>query len=166
MLKRAILSALVLYSSIAFAGLNNVPGPVAGNLSGNAANTGFVGQHLTPVITTGQSVANGITANAGQITLSAGEWNVVCSAQFIPASTTVIVSEFVTVSTSSGVLGPANGAMSSNQATHAASLGDTLATPPVSTVSTGSTVAFCVINSSFSVSTETVSTYITATRLQ
>lgn len=138
---------------------------VHGFTDGTDASTGNVGEFPTPTNLTGVSLTTGTAANASSISLTAGTWDVQCTALFAPASTTTATSFGVGISTTSATFG-ANGTYSSYVTSMAANTGNPSLNSPISHIKvTSTTTVYCVSNANFATSTMTVSGYLRAIRV-
>jgi hypothetical protein len=110
------------------------------------------------------SLTAATTANGTSKILTAGNWNVQCTAQFIPAGTTTVISYGVGVSTTSATFGTFDTYSFTNLASAETGLSETVSSPVVPEQFSSSTTVYCPVNSNFAVSTLTVSVTLRATR--
>ncbi|WP_109477725.1 hypothetical protein [Paraburkholderia sp. C35] len=138
---------------------------INGVTNGSAAAAGQVGQVLTNA-TAGTSLTTGTPANATSVSLTAGDWDVQCSATYIPGASTTISTLVQGVSTTSATFPAVNsGAYSQIIASFTTGQGQ-IAFTPVTTINVSTTTtAYCVAQAAFGVSTMTVSGFIRARRM-
>lgn len=141
----------------------------AGATDGSNASAGQIGEYLTNS-TTGTSLTTATAANLTSVSLTAGDWDVQCTAQFNPAASTVLASAFVGVSTTSATFGSLGSSTLFRTtvigSSGVASLGETLASPVVRVSVSSTTTVYCVGQSSFSTSTMTGDGFIRARRVR
>jgi hypothetical protein len=137
-----------------------------GSTGGSNAPAGYVGEFPTPSNLTGVGLSTTVAANVSSMVLTAGNWDVQCTTQYTPASTTTAVVFISGVSTTSGALG-VPGTYAEQVASMPAGLGSspTIVSPTVRYNFTGSTTVYCIADSNFSVSTMTAGGYLRATRV-
>lgn len=137
---------------------------IVGTTLGDNANAGSVGE-AQPTTTSGTSLSTGVPANCASETLTAGDWDVSGTVQFIPAGTTIITAETAAISAVSATIG----AVSQSQVifiTHAAGQGDILNTGYLRVDSSSSTTVFAVGSLNFNTSTATCTGFIHARRIR
>ncbi|HEM7873847.1 TPA: hypothetical protein U2L31_000158 [Burkholderia contaminans] len=128
---------------------------IVGTATNDNANAGSVGEfpsftNLGPV-----SLTTGTAANVASASLSAGDWDVQCTGQFIGAGSTTATGFGIGVSTTSATFG-AFGSYDSYAGTYAAGNTTVTYSSPVSRVQlTTTTTVYCVVNSTFATSTMT-----------
>jgi hypothetical protein len=104
--------------------------------------------------------------NATSITsLSAGDWDVGCVASFVPAGGTTVTSAALGVSTTSATQGALGAYVISNPTTPAG-VGPTLASPVTRVLLSTASNVYCVANSGFGGSTQTINGFIRARRIR
>jgi hypothetical protein len=77
---------------------------IIGVSNGGNASAGSVGEYVTNT-TSGTSLTSGTSVNATSVSLTAGDWDVEGSVQFLPSGTTSTQSIFSSISTTSATLG-------------------------------------------------------------
>lgn len=137
---------------------------IVGTTTNNNANAGSVGEFVS---NTGAGVAltSAVTANATSISLTAGDWDVSGSIQFVPAGTTTIAGIASGISTTSATLGGV-GSFNSTQATHTTGASQIQSTPVLRLSLAATTTVYLVANSTFGVSTMSVNSLIRARRVR
>ena len=137
---------------------------IVGTTTNNDANAGSVGEYQTAT-TTNTSLSNGVGANLTSVSLTAGDWDVQCSAYYHPAGSTTITGLAASVSTVSANLG-AFGATTYLQLTFNTGSGNYLSSP-VWRVSLGSTTTvYCTGVAAFATSTMQGDGFIRARRVR
>lgn len=139
-------------------------GGIIGTTLGDNANAGSDGEYQTS-FTGPTSLTTATSANAASVSLTAGDWNVWCAAQFVPAGTTTVSALTVGVSSTSATIG----AYGNNQSlTLPFTTGATqvLVTPVRRLNSATAFTAYCVTQASFGVSTMAVNGTIYARRVR
>jgi hypothetical protein len=139
---------------------------IVGVTNGSNAAAGSVGEFPTPTNLTNVSLTAGVAANVSSVSLTAGDWDVQCNVSYMPAATTVMASAWASVNTVSATLNVNPGFSVSNQVTHAANVGEFIASPVVRQSLSSTTTVFCVALSSFSTSTETATGFMRARRVR
>lgn len=137
-------------------------GGIVGTTTNNNANAGSVGEYLS---NTGSAVSltSGSPTTVATITLTAGDWDVWGSAQYVPAGTTIITNELIGANTSNAI--PASFTQSANwEGTKVAGQGDILNVSPFRVTSSGSQTYDLVVQGSFTTSTCTANAIIQARR--
>lgn len=138
---------------------------IVGTTTNNNANAGAVGEYPTPTNLSAVSLTSLTQTNVASVSLTAGDWDVQCSAQFVPASTTSWTGLSTSVSTTSATLGSLGSVVGYvSGGTTGANGQPIMATPTVRVTLTATTTAYCVVNSQFTVSTMTASGSIRARR--
>lgn len=128
----------------------NQPNIVA-STTGTAAASGSVGFYQT-ANTAAASATGGTPLNVASISLSPGVWDVQCSAQFVPAGTTVQQNAEIGVSTTSATFG-AYPTITESGGVTSAGFGQVFSSPRVPLNITTTTTVFCVAQANFTVST-------------
>lgn len=137
---------------------------IVGTTTNDNANAGSVGEYVTNS-TSGTSLTSGIVANATSASLAAGDWDVQCDAQFIPAGGATLVLITASVNTTSAVQGTiAAGSVSILKATFTASDIQTISSPVVRESLAATTTVFCPAQAGFASGTMTVTGFIRARR--
>ncbi len=137
---------------------------IVGTTTNNNANAGSVGEYLTNTTNT-TSMTTATPMNATTQSLTAGDWDVQCSASFNPAAGTTVSQIALGVNTTSATL-PGLGAWTLNQDSQLAGLQQVIASPVVRESLTTTTSVYCVAQSIFATSTMTVSGFIRARRVR
>jgi hypothetical protein len=153
------------FTTLTTTGLFNPQDGILGVINGGNAASGDIGEFLTAT-TTGVSLTTSVTANGTSEVLTAGDWSVQCSTNFIPASTTEVGLMLVGVNTVSATTPNAPSAQSFLQGTFATGGNQDMSSPIVRENLSTSTTVFCPIIAGFSVSTMTANTTITARRVR
>jgi hypothetical protein len=137
---------------------------IVGTTTNNNANAGSVGEYAS---NTGSGVAltSAVTANATSVSLTAGDWDVSGTVQFVPAGTTTIAGIASGISTTSATLGGV-GSFNSTQATHTTGAAQMQSTPVLRLSLATTTTVYLVANSTFGVSTMSVNSLIRARRVR
>lgn len=139
---------------------------ISGTTTNNNAVAGAVGEYLTGTAA-GTSITSTITANAASVPLTAGDYDVVCSPTFAPAAGTLPTILEAGISTTSATLPGVNtGGFNVLAATMPASAAQVFSSPLVRVSLASSGTVFCVVNSTFTVSTMTVNGFIRARRIR
>lgn len=165
----ALLSSYAPMASPTFTGTVTIPTGasiatpnIAGITSGAGATAGIVGQVVTNSAS-GVSLTSNTATNITSISLTAGDWLVWGSLDFLPAPTTVMQLQAVGISTASATF-PGFSAATSYGFTASAGAGSILATPLVLLNLSAAATAFLVTTQIFTISTCTASGAITAIR--
>lgn len=139
---------------------------IKGTATNDNAQAGSVGEFPSPTNLSGVSLTTSTGANVSSVSLTAGDWDVQCDAQFAPASTTVVQSMIASVSTTSGTVGSLGTYSQVATYSSAASggFGYVLASPTVRITLASTTTVYCVGYSAFTVSTQTASGFMRARR--
>lgn len=136
---------------------------IKGTTTNDDAQAGSVGE-FSNNSTTGTSLTTSTAANATSVPLSAGDWDVQCTAQFNAAASTVAQRVQVGVGTTSANISVPLGQKTLLQLTFTAGTQQTIASPVVRLKLASSGTAFCVVESAFTTSTMTVDGLIRARR--
>ncbi|CAJ0778705.1 hypothetical protein LMG7141_00789 [Ralstonia condita] len=137
---------------------------IVGTTTNNNANAGSFGEYQTAT-TTNTSMSNGAGANLTSISLTAGDWDVECSALFHPAGTTVITGLAVSVSTTSASLG-ALGTINYIQANYNTGSNNYIPAPTTRISIAATTTTYCVGVANFGTSTMQGDGFIRARRVR
>ncbi|MGK8202899.1 hypothetical protein ACRS8P_29245 [Burkholderia cenocepacia] len=141
-------------------------GGITGTTLADNANAGAIGEYATAT-TTGTSAASGTTVNATSVSLSAGDWDVSCNAQFAPASGTTPTQIAVSVNTTSASLGGASNGLTYLNETFAAGPTNQYANSGTVRINVSSTTtAYCPAQISYSSGSATVTGSIRARRVR
>jgi hypothetical protein len=136
-----------------------------GTTTNNNASAGYWGEYVT-ASGSAVSLTSGTAANITSISLTAGDWDVTGTIQFVPAASTTTSQMFSGVSNTSG----ANGTFDQTTITRyplSAGSGSTVLPTPVSRFSLSTTTTiFLVGSASFAVSTMTANGLIRARRVR
>jgi hypothetical protein len=138
---------------------------IVGTTTNNNANAGSVGEYI-PNSTSGTSLSTGVAANCTSVNLTAGDWDVSGSIQFMPNTSTTVAAIAAGVNTTSATFG---GVGTFNSLTATMGVGPTteIMSTPVSRVSIASpTTVFLVGQASFGTSTMTCNGFIRARRVR
>jgi hypothetical protein len=127
---------------------------IVGTTTNNNANAGSVGEYIT-----------NSTSGTSMTSLSAGDWDVGCVASFVPAGGTTVTSAALGVSTTSATQGALGAYVISNPTTPAG-VGPTLASPVTRVLLSTASNVYCVANSGFGGSTQTINGFIRARRIR
>jgi hypothetical protein len=138
---------------------------ITGVSNGSNAASGVVGEYPNNS-TTGTSLTTSTAANATSVSLTAGDWDVQCTAQFNPAASTVTSRVQTAVSTTSANISVSLGAKSLSQGSLGTGLAQIVASPTVRVSLASTTTVFCVVESAFTTSTMTVDGFIRARRVR
>lgn len=136
---------------------------IVGTATNNNASAGNVGEYSNNS-TTGTSLTTSTASNATSEPLTAGDWDVQCTAQFNPAAGTVTSRVQAGVSTTSANISVSLGAKSLIQGSLGTGLAQVVASPTVRISLASTTTVFCVVESAFTTSTMTVDGFIRARR--
>lgn len=137
---------------------------IVGTTTNNNANAGSVGEYQTAT-TTNTSLTNGVGANLTSISLTAGDWDVQCSAYYHPAGSTTITGLAASVSTVSANLG-AFGATTYLQLTFNTGSGNYLSSPVWRVSLASTTTVYCTGVAAFATSTMQGDGFIRARRVR
>jgi hypothetical protein len=137
---------------------------IVGTTTANNANAGSDGEYQSNSAS-GTSLTSGTAANCDSLTLTAGDWDVGGTVQFIPAGTTVITGETSSASTVSATAGP-NSQTQTIFIAHAAGQGDILSTGYARVNVSTSTTVYAVGEATFTTSTLTCNGYLHARRIR
>lgn len=147
-------------------------GQLPGVTSATAATAGNIGEYISSSVASGSAVSltNGVAANLTSISLTAGEWDVSCSASFVTGATTQMFYQNVSVGTTSATQNTAPGAsasfaISASGTTVNTTVPSVLNTMPNRYSLASTTTVYCVALASFITSTEAVYGLIRATRV-
>jgi hypothetical protein len=135
---------------------------IVGTTTNDNANAGSVGEFITNT-TNATSATSTVVLNATSVSLTAGDWDVSGSVQFVPAGTTTTTLILAGVTTTSATRGAFNTETSFN-VSYAAGQGSTLGPPTVRISLASTTTVYLVALTNFAVSTMTVNGFIQARR--
>ncbi|MDR8394969.1 hypothetical protein NE850_01345 [Paraburkholderia sp. USG1] len=99
-------------------GVLTAGGGIVGTATNNNASAGNVGEYVQSN-SSGTSLSTGVPATCASLPLSAGDWDVRGTVQFVPAGTTTVSAVFAGISTTSASLGGLTGGETGLQATFA-----------------------------------------------
>jgi len=136
---------------------------ITGTSTNDDANAGAVGEYPTPTNLTSVSLTSGTAANGASVPLTAGDWDVSGTCQFIPAGSTTISSVIAGINTVSATLpgAPNETAIQSALTTGAQQI---ISAGPARIKLAGNTTVYLVCQSGFGASTMTVNGFIRARR--
>lgn len=137
---------------------------IVGTTTNNNANAGSVGEYVTNS-TSGTSLTSNTSANCTSASLTAGDWDVSGSIQFVPAGSTTVSGIDTGISTTSATLG-ALGSLSTLAANLTTGISQYLPSPMVRVSLSGTTTVYVIGNASFGVSTMTCNGFIRARRVR
>jgi hypothetical protein len=139
---------------------------VAGVVNGSNAAVGLIGELITAT-STNVSLTSGTAANAASESLTPGDWDVQCSADFVPAASTLTTVLLTAINTVSATMpSPPQGTTGSFDAPAQAGIGNIVNSPIVRENLTATTTVYCPVLADFSTSTLTVSGVIRARRMR
>lgn len=114
-------------------------GPTSGITSGAGASSGQVGEVISSAGTSG-SMTSGVTLNVATVALTAGDWDISASADFVASGTTNVTDWHATLATTSGSLTPLAGTVAQHvRVPSTADYSFGFSIPPVQVLPTGST---------------------------
>lgn len=137
---------------------------INGVTNGSSAPAGAVGELLSAT-TTGTSITANTPANATSKLLSAGDWNVQCTNQFVSAGTTTSTAYWTSVSTTSAALSGSFSSTALLNVPTVTGVTETQVSPIVSINVSSPTTVYCVAQASFGTSTMTVNGSLFARRV-
>jgi hypothetical protein len=137
---------------------------IVGTTLGNNAQGGSDGEYVSATYT-GTSLTSGTISNAVSEILTAGDWDVQCTANFIPNTTTQMTQMYVGIGTTSATFSSL-GTLTQILVPPVAGANNMISSPTVRILSSSSSTVFCVVNSAFTISTETVNGFIRARRVR
>lgn len=120
---------------------------IVGTTLGDNANAGSVGEYLTTTSAT-TPISNGVPQTVGQINLSAGDWDVIATTQFLFSGPTTLVAMETSISPNNGSVNTAIGSTTLIQGTLTPAQQD-IATPVYRVNVSVPTVYFCVVLAAF-----------------
>jgi hypothetical protein len=139
---------------------------ITGTPTNNNASAGAIGEYITNS-TAGTSLSTATTANATSASLTAGDWDVSCTPTFAPAGSTVPSILAAGVTTTSATLPGSNvGGYVQLASSFPAGAAQVVVTPTVRISLSSTTTTYCVVQSTFTVSTMTVNGFIRARRVR
>ena len=141
---------------------------IVGTTTNDSANAGSIGELISPAATIGTSMTSGTAMNAASASLTAGDWDVQCQVQTVPAGSTTTTYVDVGISTTSATFQTISGSFLNFNAGPSAAAGVQVNTSsPVTRVSVASTTTtYCVAQSGFAVSTMAIDGLIRARRVR
>ncbi|WP_258180020.1 hypothetical protein [Burkholderia multivorans] len=133
-------------------GQGNAGVAIQGQQAGSNAAAGYVGEspsftNLGPI-----NLTSGTPVNVASMPLSAGDWDVMCTGQAVANSSTTATSYGIGVSTTSATYGSFGSYTSMSGNYPAGNATQTISSPIVRINSAAPTIAYCVMSSTFSVS--------------
>lgn len=137
---------------------------IVGTNTNNNATAGAYGEYVTNS-GAGVALTTATPANATSVSLTAGDWDVSGSVQFVPAGTTTVSAIAAGVSTTSATLG-ALGSFNSLSATLTTGAGQIISTPTFRISLSATTTVYIVAQMTFGVSTATCGGFIRARRVR
>jgi hypothetical protein len=138
---------------------------IVGTTTNNNANAGSVGEFPTPTNLTGVSLSTGVAANVSSISLTAGDWEVSGSIQFVPAATTTVQVITGGVTSSSATL-PTSAALTLIQSTLATGALEVIPVPVQRFSLASTTTVYMVAQATFGVSTMTAGGFLHVRRVR
>ena len=135
-----------------------------GTGAGGNAGAGQVGEYLTNT-TLNTPLTSAVTANATSLTLTAGDWDVSGSCQYVPAGTTTIQEVACGINATSATLG-AVGTVTVLSASFSTGGGTQISTPMVRLSLAAAATVYLPCNATFGTSTMQVSGFIRARRVR
>ena len=138
---------------------------IVGTTTNNNANAGSVGEFPTPANLTGVSLSTGVAANVSSISLTAGDWEVSGSIQFVPAATTTVQVITGGVTSSSATL-PTSAALTLIQSTLATGALEIIPVPVQRFSLASTTTVYIVAQATFGVSTMTAGGFLHVRRVR
>jgi hypothetical protein len=137
---------------------------IVGTTTNNNANAGSIGEYVTNT-TSGTSLTNGVTANVTSVSLTAGDWDVMVTAQFNPAAGTTVSELSTGTSTVSAAFGGL-GTRELFQESFTTGLAQIMSSPLVRVSLSATTTVFAVVSAAFLTSTMTADGFIRARRIR
>jgi len=144
--------------------LRSAPNLIIGVTTNSNAPTGFVGEYQTNS-TYGVSLSTAATSNATSLSLTAGDWDVWGSVQFVPAGSTAYNSVLLGINTTSSTIG-ALGTYIELNGSFVTGNPITLSTPVVRISLASATTVYLPALANFSVSTMIANGFIAARRVR
>ncbi len=144
-------------------------GGIVGTTTNNNADAGKVGEYISSNIASGSvSLTTNVAANITSISLTAGDWDVTGSVNFLPAATTSVTRLLGSISSISATLDLTNDAHTTlyMNATVSGGVASTLTLPTKRVSLSGTTTIYLVSFATFTVSTITGGGVITARRVR
>lgn len=166
--------ALVSGTALAQVGLTGYPAPgqLPGTATNNSAAAGNVGELKSSLIVAGSaiSLASSIPVDLTSLSLTAGDWDVTCEAQFTPGATTTINVLVVSIGTTSATLNQTPGNFAqiglNNTITPGSNNYMTMKAGPTQVSLATTTTYFCPVVGYFGTSTLTVWGILRARRMR
>jgi hypothetical protein len=161
---------LIKDSGVATSWLPTALGQLPGIASNTAASAGSVGEYVSASVLSGSaiSLSTGTPVNCTSgVSLTAGAWDITATAYFTAASTTTLTAQIASISATTGTLDTTPGKFAEIGFTYGNSGGGTtsVSVGPVRLNQNGTTTQFLVLQSNFSVSTQTAYCFIRASRV-
>jgi hypothetical protein len=138
---------------------------IVGTTTNNNANAGSVGEYATNT-NSGNAMSSGVPQNATSVSLTAGDWDVEGSVQYLPAATTTMSAWLTGISTTSATFAAVGTLQAVQGVTTAANQAQHQCTPRVRISLTTATTVFLVANAVFATSTLTNNGFIRARRVR
>lgn len=138
---------------------------IVGTTTNDNANAGSIGEYITATAN-GNSMSSGVTQNAASVSLTAGDWDVSGSVQFLPAATTTISQIAAGISTTSATLGSVGSVTFLSGLTIAANSAQHISSPVFRISIASTTTVFLVASATFATSTMTNNAFMRARRVR
>lgn len=138
---------------------------IKGTTAADNANAGSVGEYSSNSATA-VSLTSGSQLNLTSTTLSAGDWDVDCVVDFLPAASTTYTTVSASVSTTSGTPGSLGSAIVYRFSNLGAGTENVIASPMTRVNVSASTPVYCVGGMTFATSTATANAFIRARRVR
>lgn len=140
---------------------------IVGTATNDNANAGSIGEYPSPTDLVNVSMSSGTAANISSISLTAGDWDIQCSATYTPAATTTISAMIASVSLTSATHSFALGDLIALQGLSIAANNTQFIATPIVRKSLGTTTTvYCVSTAVFATSTLTSGGHIRARRVR
>lgn len=148
--------------------INNTGGvTIQGTNTNNSASSGYVGEVVTNT-TSGVSLTTGAPATITSVPLPAGDWDVWCQAEFIPAAGTTVAYQLASISevnnVRDGTVGYSTIVPFGNMVINTFVASSGIQSGPVRKSYASTTTTYCVAQSGFAISTQTASAFMLARR--
>ncbi|WNC90969.1 hypothetical protein RI103_06355 [Paraburkholderia sp. FT54] len=138
---------------------------INGVTNGSSAAAGSIGEYPSPTNLSNVSLTNVTPANCASVALSAGEWDVSGVVAFVPAASTVITAQYVSINTTSATLGSFGSETAILGSISAGSGSTQIPSPTVRLNVSSSSTAYLIGQAAFTTSTLTCSGFIRARRV-
>lgn len=135
---------------------------IQGSITNDNAQAGSFGEYQT-FSSSSVSLTSGTAANGTSKSLTAGDWNVQCIANFVPAGSTTVSGLAIGVNTTSATM-PSYSAETQLIQTFSTGQSQTISSPVVRESLASTTTVYCPAQAFFGTSTMSVNTTITARR--